>query len=72
MTLEQIAREARALPVEQRKQLISLIVDSLTEPDADQQEHSILEIEGIGAGLWQGVNAQEYVDRLRSEWDERL
>jgi hypothetical protein len=73
MTLEMIMREIRTLPVEDRKQLISLIVDTLTEPQTGpaQKQRSILEFEGIGAELWEGVDAQEYVDRLRSEWGDR-
>ena len=69
LNLRQIAAEIHSLTVEERKQLITLIVDSLTEP-ADE-EHSILELEGLGAEIWDGVDAQEYVNRLRSEWDDR-
>ncbi len=70
LSLTQIADEIRSLSVEERKQLIALIVDSLTEPQPDE-EHSILELEGLGAEIWQGIDAQEYVNRLRSEWDHR-
>ena len=30
---------------------------------------SILDLEGVGAELWQGIDAQEYVNQLRAEWD---
>ncbi len=29
---------------------------------------SILELEGLGAEIWQGVDAQAYVDRERDSW----
>jgi hypothetical protein len=32
---------------------------------------SLLELEGLGAELWQRIDAQKYVDQLRSEWDQR-
>ena len=32
---------------------------------------SLLELEGLGAEIWEGVDAQEYVNQLRSEWDHR-
>ena len=70
LSLTQIADEIRSLTVEERKQLITLIVDSLTEPQPGE-EHSILELEGLGAEIWQGIDAQEYVNRLRSEWGSR-
>jgi excisionase family DNA binding protein len=32
---------------------------------------SLLEFEGVGAEIWGGVDAQEYVNELRKEWDHR-
>lgn len=73
MTLEEIVDEIRALPIYERKRLIGLIVDTLTETESPpvQKKRSILEFEGVGAEMWQGIDAQEYVNRLRDEWDER-
>lgn len=68
MTLEALMEEIRALPVEERKELIGLIVDSLTESEAEPR-HDILEFRGVGAEMWKGIDAQEYVNRLRDEWD---
>ena len=70
MTLEQIASEVRRLSVEQRKQLIAVIVETLIE-DKPARTQSILEFEGVGERLRTGEDAQEYVNRLRSDWDER-
>jgi hypothetical protein len=67
-TLEQIATEIRHLSVEERKQLITVIVDSLTE-EKSAITRSILEFEGIGERLRTGEDAQDYVNRLRSESD---
>lgn len=71
MTLEQLVREIRQLSIEQRKTLITLIVDSLTEPETVGKTRSILESEGLGAEVWVGVDAQEYVNHLRGEWESR-
>jgi hypothetical protein len=71
MTFEAIVEEIRMLSVEERKALITVIVDSLTEPLAPSRTRSILEFEGLGAELWDGIDAQEYVNQLRSEWDHR-
>lgn len=70
MTLEAMIREIRTLPVDDRKQLISLIVDTLTEQPADKQ-HNIMEFRGVGKEMWAGIDAQDYVNRLRDEWDQR-
>jgi phage FluMu gp28-like protein len=68
-TLEAIAEEIRSMPVEQRKQLVMVILDSLTN-DQPAKTHSVLEFRGVGAHL-RDMDAQEYVNQLRSEWDDR-
>jgi hypothetical protein len=72
MTVETILEEIRALSVAERKRLIGAIVDTLTESSAQPagKKRSILEFEGVGAEMWQGIDAQEYVNRLRNEWDD--
>jgi hypothetical protein len=72
MTLEDIKHEVRALTVDQRKQLIAYLVDLLADREPEAAQRSILEFEGVGAELWQGIDAQDYVKQLRSEWDPRL
>jgi hypothetical protein len=73
MTVAEIMKQATALSVQERKELVKLLVDSLdvTDPDAPPAEHSILELAGLGAEIWEGIDVQEYIDQLRSEWDYR-
>jgi hypothetical protein len=53
-----------------RLQLLARIAQDLAEADAtDEPEHSLLELEGLGAEIWQGIDAQQYVNDLRDEWD---
>ncbi len=33
--------------------------------------YSLLDLEGVGAELWKGVDAQEYVNLIRDEWESR-
>lgn len=71
MTLETLVEEIRALPVEDRKQLIMVIVDSLTEPvPLPPRKKSLLELEGLGEEIWAGVNTDEYINQMRDEWDK--
>jgi hypothetical protein len=35
------------------------------------QTYSLLDLEGIGAALRKGKDAQDYVNELRNEWDNR-
>jgi hypothetical protein len=34
-------------------------------------KRSIMELHGLGQEIWDGVDAQEYVNKLREEWDHR-
>jgi hypothetical protein len=67
MTLEAIMKEIQTLPIPERKRLIYLIVETLTEKP---KQRSILEFEGIGAEMWQGIDTTGYLDQLRNEWDK--
>lgn len=33
-----------------------------------QKKHSILELEGLGANLWQRVNVEKYIRKERGSW----
>ena len=59
------AEQIKPLPAAERVQLLAVIARDLA-PDAGQSR-SILELEGLGAEIWQGVDAQQYVDELRAE-----
>lgn len=34
-------------------------------------QRSLLELEGLGAETWQGIDVQKYIDDLRNEWGRR-
>jgi hypothetical protein len=59
----------------ERLSLTAMIVQDLAatmpkEAEAPRQR-SLLELEGLGAEIREGVDAQEYVNELRKEWDHR-
>ncbi|MCX7992350.1 MAG: hypothetical protein N2651_01645 [Fimbriimonadales bacterium] len=69
---EQIA----PLTVQQKLRLIAKIAEELaslasSEPCEEAGRRSLLELEGLGAEIWKGIDAQEYVNQLRAEWDHR-
>ena len=74
MTIEQLYEQyIKSLPVAERLQLITLITHNLTKATGSEKpgERSLLELEGLGAELWAGIEAQEYVNKLRQEWEHR-
>lgn len=74
-TIEQLyARHIRMLPVEDRLRLLAVIARDLAPVSSmsGPQERSILELEGLGAEIWRGVDAQQYIDELRDEWERDI
>jgi hypothetical protein len=69
--LDQIyEQQINPLPRAVRLQLMARIAQDLAMPDStDEPEHSLLELEGLGAEIWQWIDAQQYVNELRDEWD---
>jgi hypothetical protein len=70
MTIQEMIQEARKLSVEERKQLIKALNDIVNEPAETPKKRNILEFEGIAAHLADLEDPQDYLKRLRSEWDE--
>lgn len=71
MTYAEIVQAIDTLSPEQRRALIHLLVDALAPIPPEEKTHSVLEFEGIGAEFYDGTDAQDYVNQLRSEWDHR-
>lgn len=62
----------KPLPRAERLRLLDMAVHDL--PFVARQEpknRSILELRGLGKEIWQGIDAQEYVEGLREEWERK-
>jgi hypothetical protein len=72
MTMAEILQQAKTLSGQERKELVKLLIDSLDASEAvPYQQRRLSELRGLGKEIWAGIEAQEYVDQLRNEWDER-
>lgn len=71
MLVEDLYQEQiRPLPVADRLQLIARIAEDLAS-GAPSTKRRITELCGLGKEIWQDVDAQQYIDNLRSEWKQR-
>ncbi len=74
MTATQVYQQyIQDIPVTEQLELIALISRKLAEQSgvAEQPLRSLLELEGLGAEIWKGIDAQKYVDDLRNERNEK-
>ena len=68
--LDQIyERQIKPLPRAARLRLLARIAQDLAAADEEQGDRSIMELHGLGAEIWHGIDAQQYVNELRDEWD---
>lgn len=59
----------KELNPEEQLNLIEIISAQLKKNITRKKtKHSIMELEGLGAGLWKGIDAQEYVQKERESW----
>jgi len=68
MTLTEIISEVKALSLEERQQLMHIIVDSFTPQNSQAQ--SLKAYRGRAEHM-RDMDAQAYVNQLRDEWDDR-
>ena len=72
-TVEEIYEQAKRLSDAERLRLVSMIAADLATaaPRERPKRRSIMELHGLGKEIWEGIDAQEYVNQLRDEWDHR-
>ena len=71
MTVNEVLEQAQQLNPEEQKELIKLLVDVVTSDQQPKKQRSLLELAGLGAEIWEGIDPQAYINQLRSEWDDR-
>lgn len=75
MNIEQLYHQyIKTISVAEQLELISLISKKLIKDSKPEniKIRSLLDLEGLGADIWKGVDAQKYVDELRNDWEHRL
>lgn len=65
---ERAKRSVEALTPMEQLRLMSELAASLSA-ELDPQPRSLMELEGLGREVWQGVDVDEYLRQERSSWD---
>jgi hypothetical protein len=70
LSFEDYVTGIKALKPEEQLSLVEIISARLKKTlRRKKAKHSILELEGLGAGIWGGIDAQQYVRNEREAWD---
>jgi len=74
-TAEIYERHIRWLSASKRLEIVAMIVDELKRECAtlpERPKRKLTDLEGLGKEIWEGIDAQEYVDRLRGPWPDEV
>jgi hypothetical protein len=63
---EQVLRVAESLPRDEQLRLIQELAEHTAHAKGTT---SVMELCGLGQEIWQGQDAQEYVDSERASWN---
>ena len=70
LTYDDYVRGIKKLRPEEQLSLVEIISARLKRTLASKkQKHNLIELQGLGAEVWKGIDAQEYVRRERESWD---
>jgi hypothetical protein len=65
----QVLNQVQQLTSDEQIQLMEDLLAILRRQVGQKPLHSILELEGLGKEIWEGVDVQAYIDRERDSWD---
>jgi len=66
---ENVLQMAELLTAEDRRRLLEVLIARTAKDTPSEPKHSIMELRGLGAEIWDGIDAQEYVIRERASWN---
>jgi hypothetical protein len=70
MTIAEILEHPGKRTPQERKELAKLLIDMMDTETRPSHQRRLTELRGLGKEIWAGIDAQDYVDQMRDEWDE--
>ena len=68
-TYQEIRRQVESLTIDEQLRLLEELAIIVRHRTPLKSKRSIMELEGLGKDIWQGMDAQQYVDRERLSWN---
>ena len=70
-TYENALQIAESLSADEQRRLIQELMARAAKEEPSEPKQSIMELRGLGAEIWEGIDAQEYVNGERASWESR-
>jgi len=71
-TYSAVLTQVLRLALDEQLRLISELLVYVRHQVQAKPKQSILELEGLGEEIWNGINAPEYVNQERDSWNRDL
>jgi hypothetical protein len=68
--LNQVINQVEHLAPEDQTRLLEDLEAIIRRKIKTRPEHTFSELEGLGAEVWKGIDAQEYVNQERDAWEK--
>ena len=68
VTYQRVLGQAERLSPNDQLRLVEELAASVRRRGLTVRRRSIMELEGLGQDMWQGIDAQVYVDQERDAW----
>lgn len=65
--IQPLSKEEQLQLLAEMAKRLALREDNFKRPE----KRSIMELHGLGAEIWKGIDPDEYVNSLRDEWESR-
>jgi hypothetical protein len=67
---QKILQQFEELTPEDQTRLLEDLEAIIRRRTATRPKHNIMEFKGLGKEIWQGIDAQEYVNQERDSWEK--
>jgi hypothetical protein len=67
----EVIHQVQRLSSEEQEQLLEALSAIIRQRTTDLDEepwHSLLELEGLGAEIWEGIDPKKYIEEERRSW----
>ncbi len=66
---DQILKMTQQLNLAEQLKLLEALTRSVRHRVTESKLNNIMELEGLGADIWQNIDAQDYVNQERGSWE---
>jgi dihydroneopterin aldolase len=65
----EVLNQVQQFSAEEKFRLLEDLMELLKRQMASKPSHSILELEGLGKEIWEGIDVDQYLEEERNSWD---